>query len=131
MMKNFKFYFKMNIFRNRIFSLFLCCSQFFFVAFFDNTDSHGLFHISDGKSSKWGVFTEDFTAHCFTWNHIAKTSISSLNKFGEFFKCLTSSSINLASNFSKFNSNMCSMAIQDWGVTVLDLTWMVKNNNLG
>ena len=25
---------------------------------------------------------------------------------------------------------MCSVAIQNWAITILDLAWMVKNNNL-
>jgi len=43
----------------------------------------------------------------------------------------TSSLVNLGSDFVEFAGNVRSMAIQNWSISVGDLTWVVKDNNLG
>jgi len=34
-------------------------------------------------------------------------------------------------NFGEFASNMGCVAIQYWAITVLDLSWVIDDNNLG
>lgn len=50
--------------------------------------------------------------------------------FGVSFEFFTSSSINFLGNFFEFNGNVGGVAIQDGGISVLDLTRVVKNDNL-
>jgi len=44
--------------------------------FLDDTDSDGLFHVSNGKSSKRWVLIESFNAHWFLWDHSDHAGIS-------------------------------------------------------
>jgi len=57
--------------------------------------------------------------------------LSGFDEFGEFFLHFTGSSVDQREDFFEFNSNVGSMAIQDWGISVLDLTGVVHDNNLG
>jgi len=56
--------------------------------------------------------------------------LSGLDELGEFFKDLTSSSVNGRKNFFEFDGNVGSVAIQYGAISVLDLSWMVQDNNL-
>jgi len=47
------------------------------------------------------------------------------------FGGFTSSLVDLGEDLVESAGNMGSMAIEDWGVSGLDLSWMVKDNNLG
>lgn len=50
--------------------------------------------------------------------------------FGVSFEFFTGSSVNFLSDFFEFDSNVCSVTIQDGGISVLDLSGVIKNNNL-
>lgn len=101
------------------------------LALFDDTNSDGLFHVSNGESSERGILTEDFNAHRFGGHHSDHTGHTGLHELGEFFQNLTSSSVNGRKDFFEFDGNMAGMAIQDGGISRLDLSGMVKNDNLG
>jgi len=98
--------------------------------FLDNSDGNGLLHVSNGESSEGWVLIECFNAHWFLWDHSNEGSISGFNALWFSFNDLTSSSVNLGFDFVEFASNMSSVAIEHWGVTLLDLTGMVKNDDL-
>ena len=98
---------------------------------FDYTDSNSLFHISYGESTEWGIFRENFNTHWFLWNKFDHGSITRFNEFWFLFNNFTCSSIVLWLNFGEFASNMSSVAIQYWAITVLDLSWVIDDNNLG
>jgi hypothetical protein len=100
------------------------------LALFDDTDGDGLFHVSNGESSERGILTENFNTHRFGGYHSDHTGHTGLHKLGEFFQNLTSSSVNGRKDFFEFDGNMAGMAIQDGGITRLDLTGMVKNDDL-
>jgi hypothetical protein len=89
-----------------------------------------LFHISDGISTKRGIFLEDFDAHSLGGNEGNQSSITILDELGVFFLRFTSSSVDLVVDGFELASNMSSVTIQDWGVTVLDLTGVVHDDNL-
>jgi len=74
---------------------------------------------------------EDFNAHGLGGDEGNQSSITILDELGVFFLRLTSSSVNLIVDSFELASNMSSVAIQDGGVTVLDLTGVVHNDNLG
>lgn len=98
--------------------------------FLDNTDSDGLFHVSNGESSEGWVLIEGFNTHGFLWDHSNESGITGLDEFGFSFNNLTSSSVDLGFDFVELAGNMGSVAIEDWGVSLLDLTWMVEDDNL-
>ena len=115
---------------NLSFFSFSCSFSYNFSSFFNNTDCDCLFHISDCESSQWRIFGEDFNTHRFGRYHFNHAGLSWFNEFWEFFQNLTSSSINWRLDFFEFNCDMCSMAIQYWAISVLDLSWVVQDNNL-
>jgi hypothetical protein len=63
-------------------------------------------------------------------SHFDDSGISRLDEFWEFFSDLTGSLVHLVFNFGEFASNMASVTIEYWHVTVHDLTWMVHDDNL-
>jgi hypothetical protein len=96
----------------------------------DDTNGNGLLHVSNGESTERGEFREDFTRHGLGGFHGNDTGITRFQELGHFFNNGSVSSIDLAHDFSEFTGDMGSMAIDDWGVTVLDLTGMVHNDDL-
>jgi len=89
-----------------------------------------LFHVSDGESSERRIFGEDFNAHGFAGNHSNEASVTRFNEFGEFFEFFTGTSVDLRFDFLEFAGDVGGVTIEDWAVTVSDLTRVVKDNNL-
>jgi len=98
---------------------------------FDDTNSNGLSHISNGKSSKRGVLGEWFDAHWLGWDHFDNSGITRLDFSWGIFDFLTRSSVDFLEHFVESASDVGGVAIQDWGVTFLDLTWVVQDDDLG
>jgi len=97
----------------------------------DDTDSDGLTHITDGEATKWWVFGERLDAHWLGWDHLYDSSITRLDELWTRLSDLTGTTIDLLDEGVELAGNVSSVAIEDWSVTSTDLTWMVKNNNLG
>jgi len=98
--------------------------------FLDDTDSDGLLHVSDSESTKWWELVESLDDHHLGWGHLDDSGISRLDEFWEFLGNLTGSFVHFVFDFGELASNMASMAIEDWRVTVHDLTWMVHDDDL-
>ena len=98
--------------------------------FLDNTDGDGLFHVSNGESTEWWVLVEGFNAHGFLWDHSNESSITRLDELGFSFNNLTGSSVDLGFDFIELASDVSGVAIENWGVSLLDLTWMVQDDDL-
>ena len=96
----------------------------------DDTDGNGLSHISDGESAKGSVLGEGLDAHGLGWNHLDDGGVTRLDLLGEVFHLLTGSSIDLLKEFLELAGNVSSVAIQNWGVAVSDLTGVVQDDNL-
>jgi len=105
-------------------------SSVFLFSLLDDTDSDGLFHVSDSESTEWWESGESFDNHWLGWGHSDDTGITRFDGFWEFLSDSTGSLVHLVLDFSELASNMASMAIEDWSVTVHDLTWMVHDDNL-
>jgi len=98
--------------------------------FLDDTDGNGLSHISDGKSSQRWVFGENFNNHWLGGDEFNHGSISRFNVLWFLFEFFTTSSVDLGQDFREFAGNVCSVAIEDWGVTSMDLSRVIQNDNL-
>lgn len=96
----------------------------------DDSDSNGLLHVSDGESTEWWELVEGFDDHWLGGDHLNDTGVSGFDEFWEFFGNLTGSLVHLVLDFSELASDMAGVAIEDWGVTVHDLTWMVHDDDL-
>ena len=89
-----------------------------------------MLHVSDGESSEWWELCESFDNHWLGWDHLNNGGVLGLDGFWEFFGGLTGSLVHLGEDFSELAGNMGGMAIEDWGISVHDLTWMVHDDNL-
>merc|ERR1719360_222417 len=101
-----------------------------FIDGLDDTDGDGLSHVSDGESSKWWVLREGLDAHRLGGGHEDDGGITRLDLLGEVFHLLTRSSIDLLLEFGELAGDMGSVAIEDWGVAVSDLTRVVHDDDL-
>jgi len=98
---------------------------------FDDTNSNGLSHISNGESSKRSVLTEWFDAHWLGWQHLDNSGVSRLDFGWVVFDLFTGSSIDFLDHFIESASDVGGVAIQDWSVSFLDFTWVVQDDDLG
>ena len=109
-------------------------SSFFgllFGDFLDDSNSDGLFHISDGESSEGWVLGEGLNAHWLGWVHNDDGGLVLLDELWLSLDGLTSSSVDLVNEGGELAGNMGSVAIKDWRVSSRDLTRMVEDNDLG
>lgn len=96
----------------------------------NDSDGNGLFHISNGKSSEWGILSETFTAKWLGRFHDNKSWVSVFDEFGFLLGRFTSSSVDFSLNFLEFAGNVGSVAVQNWGVSILNLSRVIHNNDL-
>jgi len=96
----------------------------------NDTDSDGLSHVSDSKTSKRGEVRESFDTHGLAGDEPDDSSISGLDELGIVLSGLTSTPVNLLLDLSELASNVSGVTIQDWRVSVGDLSRVVQNNNL-
>jgi len=97
----------------------------------DDTDSDGLSHVTDGETSKWGEVGESLNAHGLGWVQFNDTSITRLDELGVSLGGLTGTTIDLLLDFVELAGNVSGVTIQDWRVTVADLSRVVKHDDLG
>ena len=109
----------------------LTTGGFFSNGLLDDTDSDGLSHVTDGETTEWGVLREDFDDHRLLGDHLNHSGITSLDASWCFFSRFTSTLVNLVTDLVELASNVSSVAIKDGSISVLDLTGVVKNDDLG
>lgn len=115
---------------------------------FDDTDSHGLPHVTDGETTKWGVLVVRFNTenigydkgaaifnskdvpHGFGGDELSNASITRLDEFRGSFNGLSTPTIDLLDELGELAGDVGSMAIEDGGVTGTNLTWVVEDDDL-
>ena len=96
----------------------------------DDTNSDGLTHVTDSKTAKWGIGGEALNNHGLGWHELDHSGILGLDALGLILSDGTSTLVDLGADLLELAGNMASMAIKDGGVSVLDLSWMVEDDNL-
>ena len=96
----------------------------------DDTDGNGLTHVTDGKTTEWWVLGESLDAHWLGWHKLDNGGITRLDGLGEGLKRLAGTTVNLLDDLVELAGNVSSVAIQHWGVSVVDLTWVVQDDDL-
>jgi hypothetical protein len=99
--------------------------------FLNDSDGDSLLHVSDGESSKRWELSESFDDHWLGWGHLDNGGITRLDEFWELFGNLTGSLVHLVFDLGELACDMACVAIEDWSVSVHDLTWMVHDDDLG
>merc|ERR1719402_1191984 len=105
-------------------------TSFLLVDGLDDTDGHGLLHVTDGETSEGSVLLEGLHAHGLTGNHLHDAGVTRLDELGVGFNLLTSTPVNLSLQFSELAGNVSSVAIQHRRVPSLDLTGVVEDDYL-
>jgi len=90
-----------------------------------------LLHVSNGESTERGELREGLNDHRLGRSHLDDSGVTRLDVLGELLSDLTSTLVHFVLNFSELAGNMGGMAIEDGCVTILDLTGMVHDDNLG
>ena len=67
----------------------------------DDTNSDGLSHVTDSKSSKWRIVSEGFDTHWLAGGQQDNGGISRLDELGVVLNRLTSTTVNLLLDLSK------------------------------
>ncbi len=98
--------------------------------FLDDTDGNGLLHVSDGESSEGWVLIEGLNAHGLLGDHSDHGGISGFDGLGLGFGDLAGSSVDLGLDLIELAGDVSGVAIEDWCVSLLDLTGVVEHNNL-
>jgi len=96
----------------------------------DDSDSNGLPHVTHSEASERGIFIEGLHTHRFAGDHVNHAGITRLDRSRRFLERFTRTTIHLGQNGLELAGNVCSVAIEDRGVTLADVTRMVKNDDL-
>jgi len=97
----------------------------------DDTDSDGLTHVTDGETTERRVVRESLNAHGLGGDEVNDSSVTRLDSLWSDLDGFSSTSVDLLEDLSELASNVSSVAVQDWGVSVVDLTGVVENDDLG
>ena len=97
----------------------------------DDTDGNSLAHVTDGEATERGVGGEDLDNHGLLGDKLNHGGITGLNAGGLFLSGLTGTLVDLGADLGELAGNVSGMAIKDGSVAVLDLSGMVKDDNLG
>ena len=63
-------------------------------------------------------------------NHVDDGGITRLDLLGEVLELLAGTTVNFLLQFLELAGDVSGVAIQDWGVTVTDFTWVVQDDDL-
>jgi len=97
----------------------------------DDTDGNGLTHVTDGETTERWVLGESLNTHGLGWHHLDDGSVTRLDELGLVFDGLSGTTVNLLEELRELASNVGSVAVEDWGVSGTDLTWVVEDDDLG
>lgn len=97
---------------------------------FDDADSNGLPHVTDGETTERRVLVVGLNTHGLGGNKLGNACITRLDEFRRIFNLLTSSAIDLLDELSELASNVGGVAIEDRCVTGTDLTRVVEDDDL-
>lgn len=96
----------------------------------DDTDSDGLLHVSHGESSEGRILSESLAAHGLGGLEDDEGRVSVLDELGLLLSSLTGSAVDLGLDFVELAGDVGSVAIEDGGVSVFDLSGVVHDDNL-
>jgi hypothetical protein len=97
----------------------------------DDTDSNSLSHVTDSETSKGRIFSESLNNHWLGGLHGNHAGITVLDELGVGLQGLTGTAIHLLVDVLELGGNVGGVAIQHWGVAVLDLARVGHDDDLG
>lgn len=115
--------------------LLLCCLclstfHFFFRYIFDDTNSNCLLHVTNSKTTEWWIARILFDTHILGGLKGDQGSVTTFDCLWKFLCDFSRSLVALIFDLVKLASNMGRVTIQHWRITIVDLTRMIKDNDL-
>jgi len=89
-----------------------------------------LSHVTDGKTTEGRIVSKGLNAHWLGGDQVDDGGISRLDVLGLLLKLLSGTTIDLGLELRELAGNVGGMAIEDWGVSSIDLARMVEDDNL-
>merc|ERR1719334_2970580 len=96
----------------------------------DDTDGDRLPHVTDGEATERRVVGESLDRHGLGGSHLHNGGIAVLDALGESFQLLAGTTIALLEDLLEFAGDVSGVAIHDGRISVLDLTRVVKDDDL-
>ncbi|GBE60286.1 elongation factor 1-alpha, putative [Babesia ovata] len=97
----------------------------------DDTDSNGLLHVTHGETTKGSVLRECLNDHGLARLQDDHSGVTVLDGLGVLLKGLTGTLVHTARDLVEFARDVSSVAVNDRGVTGLDGTRVVQDDDLG
>merc|ERR1719318_1760204 len=96
----------------------------------DDTHSNGLPHVTDSEPPKGWELGEGLNTHGLAGGEDDDGRVIRLDELGVVFCGFTSTTVNLLLDLSELASNVGGVTIQDWRVSVRDLSRVVQDDDL-
>ena len=98
---------------------------------FDDTDSNGLPHVTDGETTERGILVVGLYTHGLTRNELGNAGITGLDELRRVLEGLAASPVDFLDQLGELTGNVGSVTIQHRGVALTDLTGVVEDDDLG
>ena len=82
------------------------------------------------KPTKGRVVGEGLHNHGLLWNQLDDGGVSRLDKLGVVLKLLARTTVDLLDELLELASNVSGVAVQHGGVALVDLAWVVQDDDL-
>lgn len=96
----------------------------------DDADGHGLTHVTDSEATKRREVREGLNAEGLGGDQSDHGSVTGLDEFGVLFGSFAGTTIAFLLDLGELAGNVCSVAIENGGVSVRDLTRVVQHDDL-
>lgn len=97
----------------------------------NDADSHGLLHVTHGKTSERRVFGEGLHRHGLGGLQLDDGGVAGLHELGVVFQLLARTSVYLLDEFLEFTGDVGRVTVEHGRVAGVDLTWVVQDDDLG
>jgi len=82
---------------------------------FDDTDSNGLPHITDGETTERGILVVGLYTHGLTWNELGNAGITGLDELRRILEGLAASPVDFFNQLGELTGDVGSVTIQKQG----------------
>merc|ERR1711865_255670 len=103
----------------------------FLLHLLDDTDRDGLAHVTDGETAKRREVLVRLNAHRIGGDHVDNAGVTVLDELGVVLDLLAGTLVQLGEEFAELARDVRGVAIEHGRVARLDLTGVVKDDNLG